>query len=77
MENIIFDYSYYRNGFRITKKVHLIEKGKCYDILEVRYFGEFEEIGLKEAVLGKRESIENLYTSDFLRRRFFKEEEIL
>ena len=77
MENIIFDYSYYRNGFRITKKVHLIEKGKCYDILEVRYFGEFEEIGLKEAVLGKREFIENLYTSDFLRRRFFKEEEIL
>ena len=48
----------------------LISRVLDYDLTDAK-------ITLKEAVLGKREFIENLYTSDFLRRRLFKEEEIL
>ena len=78
-------YNIYKNGFIVEKEVHIVEHRKCYDVLVVRFCGNFpiyfeenlklEELN-KKVILGEIASSSE-YSYEFLKTAYLKELKIL
>ena len=65
------------NGFEIENEIPVVEADKTYCVINARYCGRSRKLSLEESVVGKLAKLDNVYSVEFLRRRYKKYNKIL